>query len=815
MDVSYRWLEACAAGPIGTPQEVEERLAARGFPLESVTDLSAGLGDLVVGRVEAVAPHPNADRLSVCHVEAGTGAVQVICGAPNVAAGRCYPFAPVGARLPGGLRIRRVKIRGERSNGMLCSEAELDLGPDADGILALDGNPEPGEPLTDVLGLDDLRFDVEVTPNRPDLLSHLGLARELAAGGEADVRPPPVPGSSAGIRAALGAVATVTGPRETSGGGVTVRIEEGRLCHRYLALRLSGVRVGRSPAWLEQRLRAAGARPINNVVDATNYVLLELGHPLHAFDLDLIPERTVVVRCARRAEGIETLDRVRRNLAPDMLAISGPRAPIAVAGVIGGADTEVSDRTTEVLLECALFDAASVRTTRKALGLSTDASYRFERGVDPEGLGRAVMRAAEVILATAGGEVAGPLLDTCARPFRRERIRLRPARVEQLLGVAFGPGEIGALLGPLGLPVREGDAGSLTVEVPGYRCHDLTREADLIEEVARTHGYDSFPDRLGAFRPGTVPDHPQFALEDAVRDVLTGAGLLEAQVPAFTSSRHGTVEISNPVSAEEAYLRSTLLPGLVACLERNLRRGNRNVRLFEIGTVFLPGEPGALPVEWTHVAAILHGMREPPHWSRPEEPLDLWDVKGILERLAGVVASGRSWKLGSPPGPDAAGLCCPEAAFALFDARGTGVPWGVGGRILGEHVDLPKWGGDVWGIELALPGEAGPRPVPLFRALPTYPPVERDLALLLPEEIPAEAALAVIRTKGGRHLREIEVFDLYRGDELPAGSRSVAVRTRFRAGDRTLKDDEVDASIGRITRALEEELGVRRRTGAG
>ena len=812
MDVSYRWLEACAAGPIGTPREVEERLAARGYPVESVTDLSAGLGDLVVGRVEAVAPHPNADRLSVCEVKAGAGAVQVVCGAPNVAAGRCYPFAPVGARLPAGLRIRRVKIRGERSNGMLCSEAELDLGPDAEGILALEGSPEPGEALASVLGLDDLRLDVEVTPNRPDLLSHLGLARELVAGG--DVRPPAVPGSSAGIQAALGAVARVTGPRETSGGGVTVRIEEEKLCHRYLALRLSGVRVGRSPAWLEQRLRAAGARPINNVVDATNYVLLELGHPLHAFDLDLIPERTVVVRCVRRAEDIETLDRVRRNLAPGMLAISGPTAPIAVAGVIGGADTEVSRRTTDVVLECALFDAASVRATRKALGLSTDASYRFERGVDPEGPRRAVMRAAEVILATAGGEVAGPLLDTCPRPFVRKRIRLRPARIEQLLGVAFGPGEIRTLLGPLGLPVREEAGGSLMVEVPGFRSHDLTREADLIEEVARTHGYDSFPDRLGAFRPGTVPDHPQFALEDAVRDVLTGAGLLEAQVPAFTSSRHGTVEIANPVSAEEAFLRSALLPGLVTCLERNLRRGNRDVRLFEIGTVFRPGEPGALPVERTHVAAILHGMREPPHWSRPEEALDLWDVKGILESLAGVVASGRPWELGSPSGPDAAGLCCPEAAFALFDAGRTGVPWGVGGRILGRHVNLPKWGGDAWGIELALPREAGPPPVPLFRALPTHPPVERDLALLLPEEVPAEAALSVIRAKGGRHLREIEVFDLYRGEELPAGSRSVAVRTRFRARDRTLKDDEVDASIERITRALEEELGVGRRTGA-
>ncbi len=810
MNVSYRWLQACAASPLGTPREIEEHLAVRGFPLESVTDLSAGLESVVVGRVDDISPHPNADRLRICSVEGGEGVVQVVCGAPNVTAGRCYAFAPVGARLPGGLRIRRVTIRGERSAGMLCSEAELDLGPGGDGILALDGTPEPGEPLARVLGLEDLRFDVEITPNRSDLLSHFGLARELSVRGDQDLALPPVPGSH-GVREALEDVEVVTDARESSGGGVTVRIEEGGLCHRYLALRLNGVRVGPSPPWLERRLRAAGARPVNNVVDATNYVLLELGQPLHAFDLELIPERTVVVRCAREGEAIETLDRVQRTLSPGMLAICDPRAPIAVAGVIGGADSEVSDRTTDVLLECALFQPASIRSTRKALGLSTEASYRFERGVDPEGMRRAIERAAAVILATAGGEVTGPLLDTCARRFERDRIRLRPARVKQLLGVPFEPEAIETLLRPLGLPVQPEAAGSLSVEVPGYRSYDLTREADLVEEVARMHGYDNFPVRLGAFRPGSVPDHPQFRLEDAIRDELTGAGLLEAQVPAFTSGRYGVVEISNPVSSEEAFLRSAILPGLISRLEHNLRRGNRDVRLFEIGTIFLPGEPGGLPVERTHVAAILHGMREPAHWSGPEVALDLWYVKGLLERLAGVVASGRAWDIGPAP-PPAPGptLYCPERAFGLLDPEGTA--WGVGGRLRADHVDLPKWGGDVWGIELTLPEEASSAPVPTFRALPNHPSAERDLALLLAEEIPVEAALSLIRGKGGRDLREVEVFDLYRGDEIPEGTRSVAVRVRFRAEDRTLKDEEVEASLGGITRALEEELGVRLRT---
>ncbi len=812
MNVSYRWLKACANRPLGTPGEIEERLAARGFPVESVTDLSAGIGDVVVGRVEEVTSHPNADRLRICRVAGGEGVHQVVCGAPNVAAGGCYPFAPVGARLPSGMRIRRVKIRGERSEGMLCSEAELDLGPGGDGILALEGEPEPGQPLARALGIEDLRFDVEITPNRSDLLSHLGLARELSPGGDEDVALPPVPGSS-GARETLESVAVVTDTHESSGGGVTVRIEEGGLCHRYIALRLSGIRVGPSPLWLERRLRTAGARPINNVVDATNYVLLELGQPLHAFDLKLIAEQTIVVRRAREGEGIETLDRVERMLAPDMLAICDPRGPIAIAGVIGGAGSEVSHGTTEVLLECALFQPASIRSTRKTLGLSTDASYRFERGVDPEAMRRAIGRAAEVILATAGGEVAGPLLDTCARRFERARIRLRPARVEQLLGVPFEPDALEALLRPLGLRVRSRPAGHLSVEVPGYRSHDLTREVDLIEEVARTHGYDNFPDRLGAYRPGSVPDDPQFRLEDAIRDELTGAGLLEAQVPAFTSGRYGSVEISNPVSSEEAFLRSTLLPGLIGRLEQNLRRGNRGVRLFEIGTIFLPGEPGGLPVERTHVAVILHGTREPAHWSGTEAALDLWDVKGLLERLAEVVASPRPWEFA--PAPPTAGLGAlfhPRRAFGVLDSRGTA--WGVGGGLNGDHLDLPKWSGEVWGIELTLPEVPGPTPVPAFRAVASHPSVDRDLALLVPEETPVKEVLSLIRARGERDLREVEVFDLYRGDELPEGTRSVAVRVRFRAADRTLKDEEVEASLGGITLALEEALGVRLRTSA-
>ncbi len=806
MNVSYRWLQSCTTDAIGSPDEIEERLAARGFPVEEAQDLSAGLAEIVVAQVREVRPHPDADRLTVCEVEGGDGVVHVVCGAPNVEAGGWYPFAPVGASLPGGIRIRKVKLRGQTSEGMLCSERELGLGSDEDGIMVLEGAFEPGQALIDVLELRDVRLDVEVTANRPDLLSHIGLARELAPGGHACVAPPAIPSVDPSSGQTLNGIDAEVDGRETAGAGVTIRIEAEDLCYRYLGLRLSEVRVEPSPGWLQARLRAIGARPINNIVDATNYVLHESGQPLHAFDLDLLSERTVVVRRAKSGEPIRTLDEVERTLSTEMLAICDAVRPVAVGGVTGGSESQVSEKTTEVLLECALFNPSSIRTTRKALGLSTDASYRFERGVDPEGMRQAITRAAELILSTAGGRVAGPLLDVCPRPFSRGRVPLRLERIERVLGVSFDKEAVRELLEPLGLKVAEGGK-DLSVEVPGFRSYDITREVDLIEEIARTHGYDTFPDTLGPFRTGTVPDHPLFRLEDTVRRELVALGLLEAHTPAFAAQSDGEVEILNPVSAEAAFLRSRLLPGLEARLEYNLRRGNRDVRLFEIGTIFRQGELGGLPREETHVAAILHGQREPAHWSDPAPPLDLWDLKGHLERLVDVVSDG-SWTVQSGVDGDetGGGRDWGETAFRVVD--GSGIIQGIGGALQGRRIDLPAWAGEVWVLELALPSEPDPSTVQAFRPLPVHQGVDRDLALLVPGDVGVEAVLLRIDEKGGEHLRDVQVFDVYRGEELPEGVRSVAVRMRFLASDRTLKDQEVDEAVRGVTQALEEELSV-------
>jgi phenylalanyl-tRNA synthetase beta chain len=801
---SYRWLEACVPGGLPSPDEVAERLASRGFPVEEAHDLSGGLGDIVVGHVLTVRPHPNADRLRLCEVDGGAGIVQVVCGAPNVQPDGWYPLAPVGAALPGGMKISKAKLRGEWSEGMLCSEKELGLGSGTEGLMTLEGPFTPGASFVRALGLDDVRMEVEVTANRPDLLSHLGIARELGSAGAKPLMLPAIPGGTGEVPADLARIGAVQDPSEVAEGGASLRVEAPDLCYRYLGLVLRGVRVGPSPGWLQARLRAIGARPINNVVDATNYVLYELGQPLHAFDMDKLRGARVVVRRARVGEKLRTLDGLDRDLSPGMLAICDGEGPVAVAGVIGGADSEVTDRTRNVFLECALFEPKSIRSTRKALGLSTEASYRFERGVDPEGLTRAILRAAEIIMTTAGGGPDGRVLDVCARPFERATVKLREARIERLLGVPFESARVRGLLEPLGFALGAGDGG-FEVEVPGFRSYDVTREVDLIEEIARTEGFDAFPDALRPYRPSLLSDHPLFAAEDRVREELVASGFLEAQTPAFASRAHGEVEIANPMSAEEGFLRAALLPGLEARLVHNLNRGNREVRLFEIGTAFRRGEVGGLPAEESHLAAILHGHREPLHWSNPAVEADAWDMKGLVERVAALVSGGK-WRVAPAEGSAGDGAFAEGTTLNVTDPGGR--VFGRAGRVGAARLDLPVWAREVWGLEIAFPLEPLPPATVVYAPLPVHPGVERDLALLVPVGVPVSRVLARIQVEGGTHLAGTEVFDVYRGEGLPADTRSVAVRLRFQAPDRTLTDDEVDEAVRRITRVLQEGLGV-------
>ncbi len=802
MKVSYRWVRDVAPGIGLTPEEAMERLALRGAPVEEVVDLAEELGDVVVGRVLEARPHPNADRLTLCRVAGPEGEVPVVCGAPDVREGGYYPFAPVGAVLPGGFRIGKRKIRGQVSQGMLCSERELGLGPDHAGIMLLDGRYEPGEPFAAVAGLDDVRFDVEVTPNRGDLLSHVGIARELHPKGQGGVALPGLPGTASGP-----APSFARGASESTSAGVRIVIEDPDLCSRYLGAVIRGAIVGPSPRWLADRLRAAGARPINNVVDATNYVMLELGQPLHAFDLATLADATIVAGCARSGESLVTLDGEDRPLTPDMLMIRDAERPVAVAGVMGGRDSEVSAETVDILLECALFEPRQVRATRRALGMSTDASYRFERGVDPATMETAVARAASLIVAVSGGSLAGKVIDVHPAPWEAPVVTLRPSRVRHLLGVDFAADEMGALLTPLGYTVARRSSDALEVVVPGHRSYDTLREVDLIEEVARTHGYEAFPEVMSPSRPGTVPDHTLFQLEDSLRALLAADGISEAQTPALGPARHGDVPLRNPMSRDEGHLRRDRLPGLLSHVERNMARGVRDVRLFEIGTAFAP-VTGAPPRESSRVAVVLTGRRAPPHWSAAGEPFDVHDVARVLELVAAeahpgarVVPAGT----GAAPEPYASGRC-----YELVSGTGEVVGWG--GEVDPGAVDLPRWAGVVVGAEVVLPSRPVAKPDVTARDLPDQPASARDLAFLVPPGVAAGEVLGAARKAAGKLLETVEVFDLYRGDDLPAGTYSVALRLRFRARGRTLTDREVDKACRRVLRRVKEETGVQPRS---
>jgi phenylalanyl-tRNA synthetase beta chain len=580
-----------------------------------------------------------------------------------------------------------------------------------------------------------------------------------------------------------------------------VRLEDPEGAPRYIIAVIRGVKVGPSPRWLADRLGSIGQRSNNNVVDATNYVLFELNQPLHAFDLAKLRGPAVVVRRARAGEKIVTLDGGERMLNPDMTVICDAERPTIIAGVMGSAESEVSTSTTDLVLECAYFQPTRIRRTRRAVGLQSESSYRFERGIDMQGMPDALRRALDLVLAVAGGEVRAAPLDLWPEPTQPSTVFLRPERVERVLGVALGRAEIERLLGSVGF-VAAPKGKRLAVQVPGWRP-DVTRDVDLIEEVARLRGYDAFPDQMGPYRPGTVPDAPEEQAKARVRAALAAAGLLEARTMPL-GPPHGpeAVAITNPLSGEEAYLPARLLPGLVRRVEYNWARKSRDIRLFEVGTVFRRAGTGqrATPdgvEEEVHVAGVLTGAQRPPHWADGAKvpDMDIWDLKYHFELAVEAAAPSCVVQ------PVAAGGAGWEAV-----QHGGGEVRGWAGRL---EADAPPWGSPLYGFEVAL--ETGQRSFVAYRPLPVTPAVERDMALVLPPGVSRPAVEAVVRREAGELLERLEVFDEYRGPGVPAGARGVAWHLVFRDPARTLRESEVDGLLAAALRALEAELGVRRR----
>jgi phenylalanyl-tRNA synthetase beta chain len=827
MNVSYEWLKAFVSVE-QSPTELRELITAHVATVDELIALRQDLAAFVIARVVEEAAHPDSDHLHVTRVDMGTGTlVDVVCGAPNVRAGKLYPFAPTGTVMPSGLTIQKRKIRGAISDGMLCSARELGLGEEQDGILELDIDVPPGTPLLRALAIGDTQIVIDVGANRPDLLSHLGVARELAALTEKPLTLPIIDGLSEIIP--LAESGSDAGHADT----LAVRVAEAGLVHRFMGVVIRGVQIGPSPAWLVKRLESVGSRSINNVVDASNYVLHELGQPTHAFDLAKLGGGALIVRRAAAGERITTLDGVERALRDDMIVIADAQRPQAIAGVMGGRDSEVTESTTDIFLEVANFDRGRIRSARRALGMSTDASYRFERGVDVAIGPKALERVARLIVLLAGGRVVGAPVDLSgpgSGPTTRAPISLRPARVAAVLGSPVETSEIEHLLRGVGFHVDHSGDG-LRIGAPSWRF-DVSAEVDLIEEVARLRGYDRLPLEIRPFRAGTSPDDPSWLTAKRVRETLVGAGMLELHPMPFVAGGPGYARVLNPLAENEAYLRRDVLETLARRAEYNLARMQGNLRLFEIGAAFEP-TGGRLPKEELRVGALVMGRRTPAHFTDPKSDdfskwvsYDAWDAKALALTIAragypgGEITMNASDSSGEPgrvPGGDAVG------ALWLVTSGGA-----VIGSVRRVALDAPVWAAAAFGIEISLGVTSSEDVAPAgksayrrpehpstttrpFTLLPSNPASEFDLALSVPDGVHAAQVEAVMRRVSGKLLESVELFDRYVGAGVEPGYRSLAWRLTFRHSERTLRDRELDARRADILRALADELNVRQR----
>ena len=785
MKFSLEWLSGFVA-PLPALETLCERLTMAGLEVEGTETYTATLDQVVVARVTGTRAHPNADQLRVCTVDAGDGRErEVVCGAPNVRPGMLACLALPGARLVNGVNVAADAIRGVRSEGMLCSAAEIGLGDDDAGLLELQANAVPGTTLGALCPAEDTWMELGLTPNRGDCLSLLGVARELSALQGLELKQPDTT-----------AVAPAH-PQE-----FPVRLQEPALCPRYAGRVLEQVDANRpTPLWMRERLRSAGVRCISLVVDITNYVMLELGQPLHAFDFDALVGG-IEVRRAFRGESLTLLDGSTPVLDEACLVIADSQRALALAGVMGGRDSGVHADTRRVFLESAWFDPVAIAGTARRLKLHTDASHRFERGVDPDGQVRAIEMAAR-LLVELGGASAGPVrcVEAGQRPMPNP-ISFRLARANSLLGTRFSEADARAIFQRLKLRI-EGDGEVWQVTPPSYRS-DLSREEDLVEELARLAGYANLPASLPSIELSLQAEPPETALPDLVRDALTGVGYTEAITYSFIAPElwdlfAGTLApraLTNPISSEMAVMRASLIPGLLGVLAHNQKRQVGDQRLFEVGMVFR--EEGTGLMQTNRVAGVVMGTAEPEQWGRVARSVDFFDVKQDVESLLRACGLGEiDYKPAELPGLH------PGATAQLFVA---GKALGSVGLVHPRVCRRLELSGTPVVFELSLQAlqDAG---LPSFKPFSRFPSTRRDLALVVAEEVPAGEVLGCVRRAGGELLRDLQLFDVYRGQGIDSGKKSLALGLLFQAPSSTLVDSQVEALVTQITEQLRTELG--------
>lgn len=772
-------------------EEIASLLTSQGLEVSSVTKIRSEFSGVRSCRILSVEALPGSDRLWVCRVNADQAERQVVCGAPNVASasGACAALAVPGARLPGGRIVEATRVRGVLSEGMLCSEAELGLAESSTGIFLLPDEVQPGKDLGDALALEDVVFDVEITPNRPDCLCVVGIAREIAAAKGRRIRLP---------------ACSVSEESPEASRFASVEIRAPDLCYRYVARVLVDLKVGPSPFWLRRRLSLAGLRPINNIVDATNFVMWELGQPLHAFDLDRLRGQRIVVRRAEPGETLTTLDGVPRTLGKEDLAICDAASPVALAGIMGGLESEIQEGTVRVLLESAFFEPRGIRRTAKRHGLSTEASYRFEREVDLDGTLRAADRAAELIRSLGGGRVLAGALDICPRPYGAGSIRFSVGRANRLLGTAIDLEEMQALLERLDFSVRPAGEDVLEVAPPSFRP-DVREPADLAEEVARLYGYDRIPVRMPVACLAVPAVDPEKRAEEAARDLLVSRGFQEVIQYSFVSRerielmgfpdgdpRGRPVPLQNPLSEAQAVLRTTLVSSLLDLTARNLRKNNCDLRLFELRRVFLPSAGTEVPEQKRMLAAVMTGRRFPRQWNQPADTVDAYDLKGLLEALFEAFGI-EEWDW--VPSEENSYLHPGCSGDILIKNLRVGFAGRLHPRLekeleINQHVYLFE-------LEFQHLVASGEREK-LYRPIARFPAIQRDVALVVREEMTYRQVLEQIRASASSEVMRIELFDVYRGSQVPEGRKSMAFRITYRHPDRTLTDDEVNALQERL-----------------
>lgn len=798
MKVTYNWLKEFVDFDLA-PEKLSELLTMLGLEVESIEYIGADLDDVIVALVEERAQHPNADKLSLCRVNNGREIISVVCGAQNFKSGDKVALAQVGCTLPGDFKIKKSRIRGEESCGMLCSEKELGLADESAGIMVLPPDLALGTPVFEALGLKDVLFEIGLTPNRADCLSVIGIAREIAA--------------------KLGRKVSYARHELTETGAAiasiaSVEIIDPDLCPRYTARFISGCTIAPSPQWLVNRLKAVGQRTINNVVDITNYVLMEYGHPLHAFDFRQLAGGKIIVKRAADGEKFTTLDGQERPLNSNDLTIRDAGRAVALAGIMGGENSEIAADTADILLESAYFNPSAIRLTSKRLGLHTESSHRFERGADIQIVTTALDRAASLIAELAGGTVARGVIDSFPQPQPEKVFSVRVSRVNAILGLNLDEAAITRIFTNLEFTVASISKGVLEVSVPSFRV-DIEREIDLIEEVARLHGFENIPLTMPVAQvfSDRVPRYQ--LLEREVRSHLAGAGFNEIINFSFSSHldisklnltptdrRSAAVALLNPLVDEHAVMRTTLLPGMLQTVARNFSLRNLNLRLFEMRRVYWVKPGHELPDEPLHVAGIMTGLRASEAWNQPKDAVDFFDLKGAVESLTSIFKLPEISFVAGGVEP----FYHPGKAAAILSA---GQLLGTLGEIHPDvqnafEIDRPVYYFELdFATLVALSSDTL-----LIKAPSRFPDTYRDIAMLMDAETPSSIIVDFIKAFKSDKTRSVEIFDLYTGDKIPAGKKSIAVRVRYGSFDKTLTDEEVNKVHHKIVTSLISEINI-------